>query len=168
MACLCVLFRILHSNILFLNLGYDCGVFTCMFGDYISKDCRLLFNLDNIDQCRERIALSIMTNCAIEEGCGHPVHSRKKQTTATVAIAESIKDLGTLSCYDCGANLCMGGGWWEEKNADVCKNCKAKLRNMINFDPPSLAGSMDEKVEKDVESVGSSGDDSSKYLPNEK
>jgi hypothetical protein len=62
----------------------------------------------------------------------------------------------------------MGGGWWEEKNADVCKNCKAKLRNMINFDPPSLAGSMDEKVEKDVESVGSSGDDSSKYLPNEK
>ncbi len=87
----------------------------------------------------------------------------KKQTTGTVAIAESVKDLGTLSC-DCGANLCMGGGWWEEKNAHVCKNCKAKERNIINFDRPSLAGSKDEK---DVESVGSSGDES-EYLPNKK
>jgi len=46
--------------------GFDCGVFTCMFCDFISKDCPLVFNQDHIDQCRDRIALSIMKNCAIE------------------------------------------------------------------------------------------------------
>jgi len=46
--------------------GFDCGVFTCMFCDFISKDCPLVFDQDHIDQCRERIALSIMKNCAIE------------------------------------------------------------------------------------------------------
>ena len=46
--------------------GFDCGVFTCMFADFVSKDCPLVFSQDHIDQCRERIALSIMKNCAIE------------------------------------------------------------------------------------------------------
>ena len=67
LAFLGVLCRILLSNILFLNLGLDCGVFTCMFGDFISRDCQPLFNQDHIEQCRDRIALSIMTNCAIDD-----------------------------------------------------------------------------------------------------
>ncbi|KAL7543627.1 hypothetical protein ACHAXR_012914 [Thalassiosira sp. AJA248-18] len=46
--------------------GFDCGVFTCMFCDFISKDCPLLFNQEHINQCRDRIALSIMKNCAVE------------------------------------------------------------------------------------------------------
>jgi Ulp1 family protease len=46
--------------------GFDCGVFTCMFSDFISQDCPLVFNQKHINQCRERIALSIMKNCAIE------------------------------------------------------------------------------------------------------
>merc|ERR1711957_59358 len=46
--------------------GVDCGVFTCMFCDFISKDCPLVFNQEHIAQCRERIALSILKNCAIE------------------------------------------------------------------------------------------------------
>eukprot|EP00804_Cyclotella_cryptica_P001536 CCRYP_003747-RA/>CCRYP_003747-RA protein AED:0.09 eAED:0.09 QI:0/0/0/1/1/1/2/0/668 len=46
--------------------GYDCGVFTCMFSDFISQDCPLLFSQKHVNQCRERIALSIMKNCAIE------------------------------------------------------------------------------------------------------
>ncbi|KAL7554597.1 hypothetical protein ACHAWF_018229 [Thalassiosira exigua] len=46
--------------------GFDCGVFTCMFCDFISKDCPLVFTQDHIDQCRERIALSIMKSCAVE------------------------------------------------------------------------------------------------------
>lgn len=46
--------------------GVDCGVFTCMICDFISKDCPLVFNQDHIDQCRDRIALSILKNCAIE------------------------------------------------------------------------------------------------------
>jgi len=45
--------------------GHDCGVFTCMFADFLSKDTALVFNQDHIDQCRERIALSIMKGKAI-------------------------------------------------------------------------------------------------------
>jgi len=46
--------------------GYDCGVFTCMFADFLSIDRPLSFNQDHINQCRERIALSIMKGVAIE------------------------------------------------------------------------------------------------------
>mmetsp|Transcript_24512 Transcript_24512/g.57602 ORF Transcript_24512/g.57602 Transcript_24512/m.57602 type:complete len:599 (+) Transcript_24512:101-1897(+) len=45
--------------------GHDCGVFTCMFADFLSKDTDLVFSQDHIDQCRERIALSIMKGKAI-------------------------------------------------------------------------------------------------------
>lgn len=46
--------------------GYDCGVFTCMFADFISKDCPLdVLGQDHITQCRERIALSILEGQAI-------------------------------------------------------------------------------------------------------
>ena len=45
--------------------GYDCGVFTCMFADFISKDCPLVFTQDHVNQCRERIALSILKGKAI-------------------------------------------------------------------------------------------------------
>ena len=47
-------------------VGYDCGVFTCMFGDFVTKDCEPVFQQEHINQCRDRIALSIMKNCAIE------------------------------------------------------------------------------------------------------
>jgi len=78
LACLGVLCRILLSNILFLNLGFDCGVFTCMFGDFISRDCQPLFNQDHIKQCRDRIALSIMTNCAIDDSDSQATKEAKR------------------------------------------------------------------------------------------
>jgi sentrin-specific protease 1 len=46
-------------------VGYDCGVFTCMFADFLSKDCPLVFAQEHITQCRERIVLSIMNGKAI-------------------------------------------------------------------------------------------------------
>jgi hypothetical protein len=46
--------------------GYDCGVFTCMFGDFLSLNRPLSFNQTHIHQCRERIALSILKGTAIE------------------------------------------------------------------------------------------------------
>jgi sentrin-specific protease 1 len=46
--------------------GYDCGVFTCMFADFLSLDRPLTFNQTHINQCRERIALSILKGIAIE------------------------------------------------------------------------------------------------------
>ena len=49
----------LHST------GYDCGVFTCMFADFISKDCPLVFDQRHITQCRERIAVSIINGQAV-------------------------------------------------------------------------------------------------------
>ena len=39
--------------------GDDCGVFTCMFMDYLSVDYPLIFEQAHITQCRQRIALSI-------------------------------------------------------------------------------------------------------------
>eukprot|EP00548_Thalassiothrix_antarctica_P018930 CAMPEP_0194187994 /NCGR_PEP_ID=MMETSP0154-20130528/53139_1 /TAXON_ID=1049557 /ORGANISM="Thalassiothrix antarctica, Strain L6-D1" /LENGTH=524 /DNA_ID=CAMNT_0038908091 /DNA_START=51 /DNA_END=1625 /DNA_ORIENTATION=- len=45
--------------------GFDCGVFTCMFADFLSNDCPLLFTQEHITQCRERIALSIMKGSAL-------------------------------------------------------------------------------------------------------
>ena len=94
--------------------------------------------------------------------------TKKLKPAATITIAESVKDLGILSCYVCGSNLCLDGGWWEEKKDHYCKYCKTKKRNIVKFNPPSLAGSNDEKVKKDEESVGSSGDDGSEYSPNKK
>jgi sentrin-specific protease 1 len=46
--------------------GYDCGVFTCMFCDFLSMDRALTFTQQHVDQCRDRIALSIMKGIAIE------------------------------------------------------------------------------------------------------
>ena len=68
------LFRILHSNIVFLKLAYDCGVFTCMVGDFISRDIRPLFNQDHMELCRDRIAFSIMTNCAMDDSANLDEH----------------------------------------------------------------------------------------------
>jgi len=45
--------------------GYDCGVFTCMFADYLSRDMPLTFNQANVTECRQRIALSIVNGCAL-------------------------------------------------------------------------------------------------------
>lgn len=45
--------------------GFDCGVFTCMFADFLSRDWPLVFSQEHITQCRERIALSIMRGSAI-------------------------------------------------------------------------------------------------------
>jgi sentrin-specific protease 1 len=45
--------------------GFDCGVFTCMFADFVSKDCPLVFGQDHITLCRERIALAILKGTAI-------------------------------------------------------------------------------------------------------
>jgi sentrin-specific protease 1 len=55
--CLIILVRI--------PTGFDCGVFTCMFADFISKNCPLVFSQHHITQCRERIALSIMNGIAL-------------------------------------------------------------------------------------------------------
>lgn len=48
-----------------IGTGFDCGVFTCMFADFISKNCPLVFSQQHITQCRERIALSIMNGSAL-------------------------------------------------------------------------------------------------------
>ena len=55
--------HILDSPLTFL-VGFDCGVFICMYCYFISMDCSLVFNQDHIDHCWNIIALSIMENCA--------------------------------------------------------------------------------------------------------
>ena len=46
--------------------GYDCGVFACMYADFISQDLPLKFSQDQITECRERIALSIINGKAMD------------------------------------------------------------------------------------------------------
>lgn len=45
--------------------GFDCGVFTCMFADFLSRDMPLIFSQEHVTECRERIALSIMNGSAL-------------------------------------------------------------------------------------------------------
>lgn len=46
--------------------GYDCGVFACMFADFIAKDCPLVaLDQGHISQCRERIALAVLQGHAM-------------------------------------------------------------------------------------------------------
>ena len=47
--------------------NYDCGVFVCLFADFIALDCAPIFDFDeqHINKCRELIALAIMNGCAI-------------------------------------------------------------------------------------------------------
>lgn len=40
--------------------GYDCGVFTCMFADFIAMGRELTFNQSHISQYREHMVLSIL------------------------------------------------------------------------------------------------------------
>jgi len=58
----CVIYHLIQPT----WIGFDCGVFTCMFADFVTKDCEPVFQQEHITQCRQRIALSIMKNCAIE------------------------------------------------------------------------------------------------------
>ena len=45
--------------------GYDCGVFVCMFANFLSIDVSLNFHENQMDFCRRNIALSIITNFLI-------------------------------------------------------------------------------------------------------
>ena len=45
--------------------AYDCGVFVCMYADYIANGWPLVFNQSHMNHCRERIALGCMDNCAV-------------------------------------------------------------------------------------------------------
>ena len=44
---------------------FDCGVFTCMFADFLSMDYPLSFTQEHATRYRERIALSILQGCVI-------------------------------------------------------------------------------------------------------
>lgn len=54
---------ILHTayvQTLFLSLGYDCGVFICMFAYFLSAGRGLEFSQNETEHCRRFIALSIL------------------------------------------------------------------------------------------------------------
>lgn len=45
--------------------GFDCGVFTCMYADFLSMGYPLTFNQEHITKCRQRIALSCLNDCVM-------------------------------------------------------------------------------------------------------
>ena len=46
--------------------SFDCGVFTCMFADFISMGYDLAFNQAHIDYCRNRILRSVLNDAIID------------------------------------------------------------------------------------------------------
>ena len=40
---------------IYIYIGYDCGVFTCIFVDFLSTDTALVFTQHHINQCREQL-----------------------------------------------------------------------------------------------------------------
>lgn len=42
--------------------GYDCGVFSCIIAEYLSRDARLDFTQDDMPKLRSRICYEILTN----------------------------------------------------------------------------------------------------------
>jgi len=46
--------------------GVDCGVFSCAFADYLSRDRPLTFTQKNIPEYRERLVLSILNGKALD------------------------------------------------------------------------------------------------------
>ena len=54
--------------------GYDCGVFTCMYADFLSLDLPLSFNQGHIDHCRHHISLSILDGKIVLGEVDNAVH----------------------------------------------------------------------------------------------
>ena len=69
----------------------------CMFGDFISKDCPLVFNQDHIDQCRDRIALSIMKNCTTEDSQVAVATATSSNTLAAQAAVTTATSNNTVA-----------------------------------------------------------------------
>ena len=42
--------------------GYDCGVFTCMFAEYLSRKAKMTFNQSHMPLFRQRIVYEIVKN----------------------------------------------------------------------------------------------------------
>ena len=55
------------------ELGCDCGVFICMYADFIAMDYPLIFTQDCIDKCQERMPLAILGKCSIGDTFDHPL-----------------------------------------------------------------------------------------------
>jgi Ulp1 family protease len=54
------------TNFYYHGKGYDCGVFTCMFCDFIANEKPVqLIHQDDMSYYRQRIALSILQGNAI-------------------------------------------------------------------------------------------------------
>jgi hypothetical protein len=49
-----------RSDFLVWLLGFDCGVFTCMFADFLFRNLPLVFTQDHMTMCRTKIALMIL------------------------------------------------------------------------------------------------------------
>lgn len=55
-----------HSSTPQQENAHDCGIFVCMFCDFLSLRKPLVFTQDHISRCRQRIAVSIMKGFLIE------------------------------------------------------------------------------------------------------
>ena len=54
--------------------GFNCGLFVCMYADFIAMDFPLHFTQVFIDKVRERMPLAILGKCSIGETLGPDLH----------------------------------------------------------------------------------------------
>jgi hypothetical protein len=55
------MFMAYYSNLLFdFFAGYDCGVYTCMYMDYISSDHDVSFSAEDVNKARRLLALILL------------------------------------------------------------------------------------------------------------
>ena len=46
--------------------GFDCGVFVCVFSEYLSRGRELTFTQEDVTVCRERIGYSIIQSKIVD------------------------------------------------------------------------------------------------------
>ena len=78
--------------------GYDCGIFTIMYANYILIDKKMEFNQSDIDKLRPLLALAIMRKWKINE---HGDFERTFLDDNYSSIDEDNESTGTVICPDC-------------------------------------------------------------------
>ena len=104
--------------------GYDCGVFVCMYADYISNGWPLVFNQTHIKLCRERIALGILQNCAVTSGAAVVVLDDLWNMRNTILFAVEMYRPELLKWMDAGdlpEDDSMGLYWTKQSKREYGK-----------------------------------------------
>jgi hypothetical protein len=94
---------------------YDCGVYVCMFADFIANGWPLVFNQNHINRCRIRITIGCMQNCAVTtQACDIQLREMWGLRDQIVFCAKAYRD--EFVAFSCKNQL--------PKSASLCFYCQ--------------------------------------------